>query len=52
LPRDAKRIYDEAVSLNVRPGQWRATFDIVRREEWLAVEVHDDTCWVGKPLVP
>ena len=51
LTRAAKRIYDEAVSLNVRPGEWRATFDKVPRGEWLAVEVWDDTAWVARPLV-
>ena len=50
LPKEAKLIYDEAVSLNVRPGEWLATFEAVPREKWLAVEIWDDTAWVSKPL--
>ena len=48
LPKEAKLIYDEAVSLNVRPGEWLATFDIVPREKWLAIEIWNDIAWVSK----
>ena len=45
-PKLVKAIYDEAVSLGSRPGQWFATFQTVPREQWLAVEVWENEAWV------
>jgi hypothetical protein len=47
-PKAANTIYNEAVSVGARPGQWSATFDSVPREKWLAVEVWQDEQWVPR----
>lgn len=44
----SKAIYDEAVTLGSRPGQWFAAFDSVPREKWLSVELWEEEAWVHK----
>ena len=46
----AKAIYDEAVGAGSRPGEWFATFDIVPRSKWLAVEIWDNEQWTSQRM--
>jgi hypothetical protein len=48
-PKLAKQIYDAAIKLGARPGQWFASFAPVPRDKWLAIEVFEDDRWVVRP---
>ena len=47
-PKAANTIYNEAVSVGGRPGNWFATFEPVPRSLWLAVEVWESEQWIGR----
>lgn len=47
-PKIAQHIYNEAVSLGSRPGDWAASFQGIPRDKWLRVEVWDNEAWVSK----
>ena len=47
-PKVAKQIYDEAVSIGSRPGNWLASFKGVPRDQWLRIEVWENEAWVTK----
>jgi hypothetical protein len=47
-PKIAKLIYDEAVSIGSRPGNWYASLVSVPRDKWLRVEVWENEAWVTK----
>lgn len=44
----AKRIYEEAIHIGARPGEWFASLEPVGRDKWLAVEVWDGEKWVAR----
>ena len=44
----AKEVYNTAVQSGSRPGQWFATFAIVPRQKWLAVEILEGDVWVAR----
>jgi hypothetical protein len=48
VPKMAQQIYNEAVSLGSRPGDWYATFQSVPRDRWLRVEIWENEAWVAK----
>ncbi len=47
-PKSANTIYNEAVSVGSRPGNWFATFEPVARQQWLAVEVWEYEQWLPR----
>jgi hypothetical protein len=47
-PKIAQHIYNEAVSLGSRPGDWYATWSSVPKEKWLRVEIWEDEAWVAR----
>lgn len=44
----AKRIYDEAIRIGARPGEWFAALEAVGSRQWLSVEVWDGETWVAR----
>ena len=46
-PRDARDLYQVALMLGARPGEWYVSFDPVPADKWLAVQVYDGETWVS-----
>jgi hypothetical protein len=44
-PKMARALYQGAIQSGARPGEWRATFDLVPKEKWQAVEIWQDGKW-------
>lgn len=44
----AQSIYDDAVRIGARPGQWFATLEPVPRGKWLSVEVWENETWMAR----
>jgi hypothetical protein len=44
----AKQMYDGAIKIHARPGQWYASFDPVPRSAWLAVQILEGNIWVAR----
>lgn len=49
---DFRRLERAGVSNGSNPFNWRATFDPIPREKWLAVEIFDSKSWEWKPDAP
>jgi hypothetical protein len=49
----AKYLYDSAIRVGSRPGEWRGTLDVVPVEQFRAIEVYDGERWVpvSEPLL-
>ena len=49
-PKLAREMYDAAIKLRSRPGQWFVSFDPVPQAKWLAVEVLEGEQWVVRAV--
>jgi len=45
-PKEAKDLYQLAIAIGARIGEWFVSFDAVPAEKWLAVELWDGTNWI------
>ena len=46
--KSARALYQAAIPMDARPGEWFVSFEPVPAEKWLAVELYNGTGW--KPL--
>jgi len=44
-PKIARGLYQKALSLGARPGEWYVSFEPVPAEKWLSVQLYDGKEW-------